>query len=236
MPPEFQIAKRSQIKMTPPQFLCDKPIHPQITSPLPNRPFFMAVIGSAGSGKTSMMINLLRSKKAYYKAFHSVHVVVPTHSVASMKSNIFKSHDKLYDELTFDVLENIHEHAKEDADECLNSILILDDVTASMKDADIQRLLKELIYNRRHLRLSIMILVQSYIAIPLSIRKTLSHFISFKPRNKKEFNAIFDEIVFLDRDTADRLLQFVFDKPHAFLFCDIEAGLFHKDFDLLNIE
>jgi hypothetical protein len=40
-----------------------------------------------------------------------------------------------------------------------------------------------------HYRLSIMILVQSYNAMPLGVRKTLSHFLMYKPRNKKETTA-----------------------------------------------
>jgi hypothetical protein len=38
---------------------------------------------------------------------------------------------------------------------------VLDDVTAALKDADIQRALRDLISNRRHYRLPILLLVQS---------------------------------------------------------------------------
>ncbi len=61
-----------------------------------------------------------------------------------------------------------------------------------------------------------MILVQSYNAMPLSIRKTLSHFLSYKTRNKKEFTAIFEELIFLDREQGEALTRFVFDKPYKF--------------------
>jgi len=39
------------------------------------------------------------------------------------------------------------------------------------------------VFNRRHNYTSIMILVQSFIAMPLDLRKTLSHFFMFKSRN-----------------------------------------------------
>ena len=42
-----------------------------------------------------------------------------------------------------------------------------------------------MIFDRRHYRLSITIVVQSYNAMPLSIRKTRSHFTSKKPEIKK---------------------------------------------------
>ena len=191
----------------------------------------MAIIGSAGSGKTSMMVNLLTSTQAYKKAYHSVHIVMPSHSVASLKKNVFKNHPRMHDELTWSVLDGILESVKEDAEEKYNSLLILDDVTASLKDKSLQQLLKKTIYNRRHYRLSIMILVQSYNAMPLSIRKTLSHFLSYKPRNKKEFTAIFEELIFLDREQGEALTRFVFDKPYQFIFADVNTNQLYKNFD-----
>ena len=101
----FRIEKRSKITLKPPEFVCDTPIHSQILEPLPNTPFFMAIIGSAGSGKTSMMVNLLTSNQGYKKAFHAVHVVMPSHSVASLKKNVFKNHNRTHDELTYSVLD-----------------------------------------------------------------------------------------------------------------------------------
>ena len=72
----------------------------------------------------------------------------------------------------------------------MNNLLIMDDVTASLKSLDVQMLLKKLIYNRRHYRFSIICLVQSNNAMPLAIRKTISHLACYKPRNKKEMAAI----------------------------------------------
>ena len=91
----FTIEKQSKLQLRPPEFLCDRPIHQQIQDPLPKTPFFMAIIGSAGSGKTSMMVNLLTSCQAYKKAYHAVHIVMPSHSVASLKKNVFKNHARM---------------------------------------------------------------------------------------------------------------------------------------------
>lgn len=230
----FVIEKRSEFRLKPPGFLCDKPIHDQIVDPLPQTPFFMAIIGSAGSGKTSMLINLLTSRQAYKKAFHHVHVIMPSHSVASLKQNCFKGHDKMHDELTLSALVGIAESVKTSAAKDESSLLVMDDVTASLKDADIQHELKDMIYNRRHYRLSIMVLVQSYNAMPLAIRKTLSHFIAYKPRNKKEFSGIFDELIFMDRDEADQLQRFIFDAPYTFMFAETASGQIYSGFDRIK--
>ena len=225
----FRIEKSSKLQLKAPEFLCDKPIHKQVEPPLPNCPFFMAIIGSAGSGKTSMMVNLLTSEQSYKMFFHTVHIVMSSHPVASLKNQ-----PRMHDELTYGVLDDILESVKEDAEEKYNSLLILDDVTASLKNKELQTLLKRTIYNRRHYRLSIMILVQSYNAMPLSIRKTISHFISYKPRNKKEFTAIFEELIFLDKDEGEALTRFVFDVPYAFLYVDVNTNSLYKNFDRIT--
>lgn len=231
----MELEKASKIRFKPPAFVCDKCIHDQIEEPLPKAPFFMCIIGSAGSGKTSLAVNLLTSKQAYKRAFHHVHVVMPPRSVESLKRNVFKSHDKMYPELDYGTLDTINSRVMEAAEKKEYSMLFMDDVTASLKDNDIQREMKELIFNRRHLRLSIVLLVQSYNAMPLSIRKTMSHFAMFKPRNKKEYGAIFDEIIFLDKDTADKVMRFVFDEPYSFLFSDVDRGHLYKKFDRIKL-
>jgi hypothetical protein len=95
----FAIDDHSAFRVKPPAFVCDRKIHEHIVSPPPDRPFFLAIIGSAGTGKTSMPINVMSSKQAYRRAFHAVHVVMPPHSVASLKNSIFRRHDKMHAEL-----------------------------------------------------------------------------------------------------------------------------------------
>ena len=88
-------------------------------------------------------------------------------------------------------------------------------------------LLKKLNYNRRHYRLSIICLVQSYNAMPLPIRKTISHLACYKPRNKKEMAAIWEELIFLDKETGEALQRFVFDKPYSFLYACADTNILY---------
>jgi hypothetical protein len=186
----FCIDKRSSFSLNPPEFSCDRPIHKQIVPPLTCTPFFLAITGSVRSGKTSMLVNLLTSPHVYKNGFHAVYAIIPTHSVASLKKNIFDKHPRMHDKLNLVTLDRIYEQVMRDGEEKLNNLLIMDDVTTSLKNLDVQMLLKKLIYNRRHYRVSIICLVQSYNAMPLAIRKTISHLACYKPRNKKEMSAI----------------------------------------------
>ena len=105
----FCIDMRSSFILNPPEFSCDRPIHKQIVTPLPCTPFFHTITGSAGSGKTSMLDNLLTSPQAYKKAFHAVHCIIPAHIVASLKKNMFDKHPRMHDELNFVTLDRIYE-------------------------------------------------------------------------------------------------------------------------------
>ena len=231
----FTIEKRSDLAFQPPEFLCDKCIHTQIKPPLPQTAHAMLIVGAPGSGKTSMMVSLLQEKQAYRKAFDQVFVVMPPSSARSLKKNIFEDHDKMFDDLTYETLESILDQTRESTKDKLNSLVIIDDFGAALKDNEIQRQLKELIWNRRYLRTSIWILVQSYVSVPLQIRKAVSHLMAYKPRNKIEFHKIFDELVQLPRETANDLNRFIFDIKYNFMFLDCSTGEIYKKFDLIRV-
>jgi hypothetical protein len=59
--------------------------------------------------------------------------------------------------------------------EKMSSLLIIDDVAASLKIVVVQMLSKKIIFNRRPYRLPITCLLQAHNAMPLAIRKTINH-------------------------------------------------------------
>ena len=63
---------------------------------------------------------------------------MPSHSVASLKMNVFKNLPRMHDKLTWSVHDGILESVKEDAEEKYNSLMILDDATTSLKDKGLQ--------------------------------------------------------------------------------------------------
>jgi hypothetical protein len=86
----------------------------------------------------------------------------------------------------------------------------MEDVTASLKNLDALMLLKKIIFNRRHYRLSILCLVLSCNAISLSLRKSINHLACCKPRDTHEISATWEELVFLDKETGEALQRYVF--------------------------
>jgi thymidine kinase len=236
----FSIARESELKLEPPEFLCDRVISDKTLDPLPKTAFFGLISGPAGSGKTTLMINMLTRRDMYKKAYDNVFLIMPSHSLASIKDRSFRQHmerspEHYFEDLDFDTLEHVRMMTQDAAEDGQNSILVMDDVTASLKNREIQTLLKKLIWNRRHLRLSVIILAQAYIALPPSIRKSISHCWMYKPVNKREIVNVFDELMFLDRKTADALLRFVYRGPHDLLYAITATQTFHRNFDEIRI-
>ncbi len=72
--------------------------------------------------------------------------------------------------------------------------------------------------------------------MPLAVRKTISHLACYKPRNKKEMTAIWEELIFLDRETGKALQRFVFDKSYSFLFACADTNELYKKIDRILIK
>jgi KaiC/GvpD/RAD55 family RecA-like ATPase len=224
----IRIKKTEKIDLHPPEFLCDYPL----TEHLKYFPQFSymnvfnttAILGKPASGKTSMLISMLSQKgkeKIYNKVFDFVYVFMPTQSRNSLKKNIFENHseDRLFDELTLENLQKIYDAIEENSLKKKTSLVIYDDVTSSLKSNDIQFLLKKMSYNRRHLKLVQIFLIQSWVAVPLTIRKLFSNLIVFKPA-KLEWEKVVEETIEQEKDIALGLLD-LYKKPHDYLFINI---------------
>jgi AAA+ ATPase superfamily predicted ATPase len=196
---------------------------------------FTGIIGRPASGKTSLLVSFLTGKKdsrVFRKVFDNVFVVMPTSSRNSMVKNPFDKHheEKMFDDLDYDTIESIYKKLKASSAEKETSLLILDDVGASLKNNDIQQLFRKIIYNRRHLKVHVIVLLQSFLSVPKEIRKIFTNIIMFKP-SKVEFQNLFDELFETKKDLAIDVMKFVYDKKHEYLFLNVETQKMYKNFD-----
>jgi hypothetical protein len=149
-----------------------------------------------------------------------------------MKKNPFADHnpDKMFEDLTFESISNIYGKLKSSSEANETTMLIMDDCGASLKNNDIQKLFRKIIYNRRHLKVHVFILLQSYLSVPKEIRKIFTNIIMFKP-SKVEFQNLFDELFETKKDQAIDVMNLVYDKPHQYLFLNVESQKMYKNFD-----
>ena len=113
------------------------------------------------------------------------------------------------------------------------TLLFIDDCTADLKKTKfIMEVLKRLIFNRRHLKLNIIITSQSYVNLPLDLRKNISNLILFKP-SKKEFQLVFDELVETKKELFCDVMKISYNDPHNFLFLNVNSQRIFKNWDEL---
>ena len=240
----IEIKKNNKLDLDIPEFNCDdNPIGEHLNKyPMLkelNRFNFVGILGRPGSGKTSFLVSLLTGKgknRILRKAYDNIIIVMPTSSRESMKKNPFEHHnsEKMFEELDYTNMEKIYQMIKASASNKETTLLILDDVTSALKNKEIQKMLRLLVYNRRHNKLSIYCLIQSYIAVPRELRKLFTNLISFKV-GKVEFEILMSECFELQRDVALNLLQFAYQKPHDYLFLSIESQKMFQNFDEIII-
>jgi len=216
--------------------LCDSKLHPkldkyELTSFLNNHSTTL-FIGRPRSGKTSLLYSFLKSKEIFKNTFDKIFLFQPTQSRSSMKDPLFDKipDDQKYNELNLDNLNDVEENLSEH-----NNVILMDDMTAYLKDKSIKKKLKELVYNRRHKHLSIIFLVQSYLSIERDIRKLFSNLFIFKT-SKKEMETIWEELVEYPKDYILPIMKVAFDEPYSYLFINTDSQRMFKNFDELIIE
>ena len=204
---------------------------------IPCRNGFHAVFcGSGGSGKSSLMMNLI--KGPYKKKFDNIYYFCPMVSFTSVKNHPFKKHDKVYHEFTVNALSEIYKELEEKKEEKSNqySLIILDDLADSLKNNDIQVLMNKMMIKSRHLQVSWIISLQAYYYFPKQLRRQITNFILFKTKSIDEFQSLARELFNMNSDDALTLYNYVFDVNYNHLDVDTVTNTYYKNFNLLELK
>ena len=206
------LEKKSNIDLSLPKFNCDSILSHQISPNLPRHHHNWVFSGKPSSGKTSLALSLLTSrgrKKQYRGVFHNVYVIMPKSSLNSLERNPFKDHDeeKMFHELTEEVLENIINQLQENAYYDENSLIICDDYASSLKNPQLLGLLNGICHNRRHYRVSLWFLVQGIRFLPRSFRRLITHVTLWKFNHEDEMKQIKEEFSPLPSKQMDEYLD-----------------------------
>jgi adenosyl cobinamide kinase/adenosyl cobinamide phosphate guanylyltransferase len=192
------------------------------------------ICGRPGSGKSSLLWGFFKSK-LLKKTFDKILYFAPIQSMDSVKDNIFSSlpAEQKFTELTFENLEDALAQIKSlDDDE--NACIILDDMTAYLKNNDTLKLFKEMLFNKRHLHLSVFFLVQTFFSIPKELRRCFDNGFIYKT-SKDELQNIFNELVELHKDVVLPISKVVYDKPYNYLMINFPTQKMYKKFDEIEI-
>jgi hypothetical protein len=198
-----------------------------------------ALIGSGGSGKTSLLLNMFKSTKMYKSKFHNIWYICPSSSFSSVQKHPFSDHDKVYHELSVQLLEGIYTQLceiKENAEETEYNCIILDDQADALKDNNIQRQLNRMLIKSRHIHCSFIFTLQGYYYMPKILRKQFTFVTLFKTNNNDEWASIAKELLHMNVDDSLTLFDYIYDKPYNHLDIDLREDILYKNFNLLEIE
>lgn len=218
---------------------------PNINMNIPNRNgSIYAIIGSPGSGKTNLLFSTLFKNRHYYRSkFDNIYLITPESSFLSLSKHPFEEHDKVYHDLTADVLMNIYEEILDLKREALDekrdiehSCIIIDDFADGLKDNEIIIMLKRMLIKSRHLNCFFIFTLQAYNMFPLVLRKLITNISLFKPKNNVETENIRSELLHMNKDDFNTLFNYVFNEPYTHLDFDTTTNEIRKNYQLLNIE
>jgi len=200
-----------------------------------------ALIGAGGSGKTSQLLSLFKSKKLYRNKFSKIWYIVPMSSFLSVKDHPFQDHSRVIHELNEGVLDEIYSELLDDKEEQDNkniqyNCVIIDDFANALKDKNIVAKLNKMLIKARHINTMFIFTLQQFQYMPKIVRKQLTFISIYKPRTKTDWNSVCDEILQLDEKDCKKIYEYVFDKPYEHLDIDTFEGKFYKSYNLLNIK
>jgi hypothetical protein len=217
---------------------------PDIDESLPNKNgFIWFICGSAGSGKSSMLMNLFKNKKYFRNKFDNLFYFCPEGSYLSVKQHPFSKHDKVYHEISPEILDNISDELIEIKNNNINenipqeySAIIIDDMGDRLKEADMINSLRKHCIKSRHINCAFIFVIQGWMYLPLTLRKLVFNTTIFKPRNNVEKDLLRKEVLNMTESECNDLFDYVFDAPFNFLTIDNVDGNLSKNFNKLVVE
>jgi len=233
---DIQEQKNKKLKIINTANNLEKEIAPELPDPLPKYSGFNFVVtGPSGSGKTTLLTSLMTARKkngipqSYRRCFDKILICSPTLGQGkSQKKDPFAdvNGNQKWKEFNNQTMDEMYEMLESNRDEDEHSVLILDDIGAQLrKSAGAEKKLVSLLQNRRHVFCSVFILVQKFRDLPTGIRNNMSHFVSFRPKNQLEAEAICSEMFPFCKKNYQQIMDYVFDNDDKFSFLLVDMSL-----------
>jgi ATP:corrinoid adenosyltransferase len=241
--------KIQKIAMSCDKAICDSKKR-SVAAPLMKTSHMYIVSGASGSGKSNLIVNLLKStkttkdkkhKKSYRNAFDNIVLVSPSaHTISNSPLENIADDQKFnsLNEDVFDMVISVTDNAIEDNQ---YTLLILDDVSSQLRLKENEKLLTQLVKNRRHLNLSIWIVTHKVTDAPPALRSNANLIFLFKPKTNKEIETIQSEYMMMPKKEADELMRAAYKDRYDFLLIDtsLRTGsefLFFRNYNQLKFE
>jgi hypothetical protein len=216
--------------------------------PLPKADIVWIISGGKGSGKSTMCINVLKSKNGYRRFFDNIFLVSPTASRDPKFEKLcseLERDNRMFstcDEETIDEIISRLKNFNEEFDEKEegrkpHNLVIFDDCLAFLPKSTQKSRFNELITTSRHLKTSVWILCQKFNRVNPLIRANMDLLSFFRTNNKHEFKTL-EEDINVDEKELKLLYNFCTEEPNSFLHVSFFGGKpkFFKKFNEILLD
>lgn len=146
--------------------------------------------------------------------------------------------EQIFGDLTLENLTSVYNEIEQNTENKFLSLIIFDDVQDAFK-GECENLILKLINNRRHMRLSVMVIAQSYMKISFSVRKALTNLFLFN-LSKEDYAKIYEERLYIPKLDWETILT-IYRKENNnikgnFIFLDPEMNKIYINWDEVLLE
>ena len=226
-----------KVKMLVDGVIDDKLLKYPMVEDLFSRTSFNVILGKMGQGKTSLITNFV--KTIFKKCFEHIIIFIPAGSRRSIEHDIYGKHipaADLYDTLTEENLDEVIDKLEESSENNENTLLIIDDFQAALKDPDVLARLQKIVTRMRHMRVTIFILQQNFQKMAKFLRELVTNVITFNV-GKSQLNKLFEETVQIDKDKYQALVDLAFRDKNDWIAINVNGSRnIYKGFDRIVFE
>ena len=194
------------------------------------KPHTVIFTGQTGSRKTHLVLELI--EKEYNKHFDYIIIICPTlrDNVTYHAKEFIKNDDKVW---LVDPKDNLYQWTKKLSEllRFLEVLFIIDDIIANESLDKRRQPLLELSISGRHRDYYLWLLIQSYTAIPKSLRRQAKTIFVWYPKERGDIKAIYEENEVLTDDKLVAVRGLLKKSKYACLYIRNE---FPRGFKLLN--
>ena len=187
-------------------------------------PGTMCVIGSTGSGKTTIVGTLLKKSTMLKNYFDKIYIFCLSPCTTLIDNVPQIDEDNVFTEDNPDKLAELYETQKRALKtigfkRCPHILFILDDIVQS-RDFMKSQILTDIFFGGTHSKVSLWLLSQNYMSIPRRLRMNCHNLILCHGVNSTEIDRFAEEwqSAYLKRKEFTALVEYCLDKQYSFLF------------------
>ena len=176
------------------------------------------ICSKKGSGKSTLLVKLLLDPRAYKGKYDRIIIVSSTFRAQynTLWNKLNQQGIEVHDEVSEELLKTIQDF--QEANDDKNVLVISDDQGENWRSID-KKLMSLFISNSRHMRCSMIFLVQKFTQISPVIRTQADCIISFSSASSKQLEALAAEVNIMDLKSFRKMFYDVTQQDFHFLIC-----------------